>query len=146
MVQAQVGVGAALAVDAWAARRFRGLALETRDRTACVTAEGPRGERVSISSTEELFALMALSNAALPASDPRRITPIMVEAVEQQAEFLDAQIQALRTASRRLRLHVVGESQILEAEIEALRPKLSAMRQLAALLAALLPQTGISAS
>lgn len=141
MVQAQVGVGAALAVDAWAARRFRGLALETGDRTACVTAEGPRGERVSISNTEELFALMALANAALPASDPRRITAAMVEAVEQQADFLEAQMHALRAAARRLRLHVLGESHILEVEVEAIRPKVAAMRQLAGLLAALLPQS-----
>ena len=142
MVQAQVGVDAALAVDAWASRRFRGLALETLNRTACVTAEGPRGERVSISAAEELFALMALANAALPATDARKITASMVDAVQEQAEVLEAQIQALRTAARRLRLHVIGESRILEAEVEALRPKLAAMRQLAALLGALLPQLG----
>jgi len=141
MVQAHDRVQSALAVDAWAARRFRGIALETRDRTACVTAEGPRGERVSISDADELFALMALANAALPPTDPRRITTAMVDAVESQAQYLDAQIQALRTAARRLRLHVVGESHILEAEIEAIRPNLIAMRQIAALLSALLPQS-----
>ena len=141
MVQAHERVQSALAVDAWAARRFRGIALETGDRTACLTAEGPRGERVSISDAEELFALMALANAALPSTDPRRITRAMVEAVEAQAQYLDAQIQALRIAARRLRLHVVGESHILEAEIEAIRPNLIAMRQIAALLAALLPQS-----
>ena len=142
MVQAHVGVQSALAVDAWAARRFRGIALETRDRTACVTAEGPRGERVSISDADELFALMALSNAALPATDPRRITVGMVDAVEAQAQYLDAQMQGLRAAARRLRLNMVAESDILEAEIEAIRPNLSAMRQIGALLSALLPQSG----
>ena len=141
MVQAHVGVQSALAGDAWAARRFRGIALETRDRMACVTAEGPRGERVSISDAEELFALMALANAALPPTDPRRITTALVEAVEAQAQYLEAQTQAIRAAARRLRLHVVGESHILEAEVEAIRPTLMAMRQLGALLSALLPQS-----
>jgi len=108
---------------------------------ACVTAEGPRGERVSISDAEELFALMALANAALPPTDPRRITTALVEAVEAQAQYLEAQTQALRAAARRLRLHVVGESHILEAEVEAIRPTLMAMRQLGALLSALLPQS-----
>jgi hypothetical protein len=140
MVQAHVGVQSALAVDAWAARRFRGIALETRDRTACVTAEGPRGERVIISDADELFALMALANAALPPTDARRITAAMVEAVEAQAQYLEAQIHALRVAAGRLRLHVVGESHILEAEIEAIRPNLCALRQIGALLSALLPQ------
>lgn len=144
MVQAHVGVQSALAVDAWAARRFRGIALETRDRTPCVTAEGPRGERVIISDADELFALMALANAALPPTDPRRITAAMVDAVEAQAQYLDAQIQALRVAAGRLRLHVVGESHILDAEIEAIRPNLSALRQIGALLSALLPQAGRS--
>ena len=146
MVQAQVGVGAALAVDAWAARRFRGLALETQNRTSCVTAEGPRGERVSISSAEELFALIALANDALPGTDPRKITPSMVDSIRQQAESLEIQIHALRTAARRLRLHVIGESHILDSEVDALLPHLTAMRQLAALLSALLPQVGAGTS
>jgi predicted nucleic acid-binding Zn-ribbon protein len=109
-----------------------------------VTAEGPRGERVSIFREEELFALMALANAALPASDARKITASMVQAVRDQAEALGAQIEALRVGARRMRQHLARESELLTREADALRSSLEALRRAAAVLAALLPQATAS--
>ena len=140
MEMAHVDVGAALAVEAWAVGRFRGLALETRNQTPCVSAEGPAGERVSVSCAEELFAMMALANAALPVSDARRITRPLVDAVRGQADALDAQIQALRRGAQRLTRQLKDEGELLAREAEALRPTLAALRQIAAVLTALLPQ------
>jgi hypothetical protein len=139
-------IRAALAADAWAQRRFRRLALETQNRASCLTAEAPTGEPVRISCAEELFALIALANAALPDSDPRKITFATVEVVQEQANTLDAEIYALQHGARRLKHHASTDSEILSRQAEALRPKVSALRQVVAVLRALLPQVPASSS
>lgn len=139
IVSGQVDVGAALALDAWKTGRFRSLALETQGCTPRVIASGPKGEHVSISCAEELFALIALANAALPATDARKITPSMADAVHAQARELDTQIAAMRRAARRLEHHLRDESEIIARHADALEPMLALLRRVAAVLNALLP-------
>ena len=126
------------AKDAWARSRFHRMALEMRKRSPCVTAVGPGGERVNISSAEEVFALMALANAALPTGDERRITRPMVLALRTEVHALDREIQALEKAARRLAERLPAEGEAMAGHAQALVPRLDALRRVAAVLEALL--------
>jgi hypothetical protein len=50
------------------------VSLDHVDGETHVVVTDPDGELVSVSGSEEVFALMALANDALPDGDPRKIT------------------------------------------------------------------------
>ena len=80
----------ALEPEEWASRRSGALAIETvgDELHVVITESNDTGARVS--GPEELFALIALGNEALPEGDPRRITLHSVFDVRVGAEMVRA--------------------------------------------------------
>jgi hypothetical protein len=64
----------ALEPGEWKARRSGPISLDVGDRVDYVVIEGPGGETVKVTGSDEIFALISLANDALPPDDPRRIT------------------------------------------------------------------------
>jgi hypothetical protein len=58
----------------WKLRRSGPISLDVIDRHDYIVIEGPSGETVKVSGTDEIFALISLANDALPPDDPRKIT------------------------------------------------------------------------
>lgn len=67
-------IAPALEPEEWATRQRGVLAIETIGDDAHVIVTESNDKRVRVSGPEELFALIALGNEALPAGDPRRLT------------------------------------------------------------------------
>jgi hypothetical protein len=64
----------ALEPEQWKVRRSGPISLDVIGRDEYVVIEGPNGETVTVSGTDEIFALISLANDALPADDPRKIS------------------------------------------------------------------------
>src|SRR3954471_16160942 len=64
----------ALEPGEWKLRRSGPISLDVVDRIDYIVIEGPGGETVKVTGTDEIFALISLANDALPPDDPRKIT------------------------------------------------------------------------
>ena len=69
-----IEIAPALEPEEWTHRQCGAMAIDRADGEAYVVVREPDGEFVSVSGTEELFALMALANDALPDGDSRKFT------------------------------------------------------------------------
>ena len=67
-------IAAALEPEEWQHFRCGGIAIDQVGDETHIVLTDPDGEVVSISGPQELFALVALANSALPDGDPRKIT------------------------------------------------------------------------
>ena len=85
------GIPPALAPDEWERRRSGAVAIDQIGDEVHVVVTDPDGQLVSVSDPDEIFALIALANDALPEDDPRKITKGL-------AFDLRVAVEALRTA------------------------------------------------
>ena len=69
-----IEIAPALEPEEWKYRRCGAVSIDYVDGETHVVVTDPDGEIVSVSGPEEVFALMALANAALPDGDPRKFT------------------------------------------------------------------------
>lgn len=67
-------IAPALEPEEWLQFRCGGIAIDQVGDETHIVVTDPDGEVVSISGPQDLFALMALANSALPDGDPRKIT------------------------------------------------------------------------
>ena len=67
-------IAAALEPEEWQELRCGGIAIDQVGDETHIVVTDPDGEVVSISGPQDLFALMALANGAMPDGDPRKIT------------------------------------------------------------------------
>ena len=72
----------ALEPEEWKQRRSGPISLDVIGSFDYVVIEGPQGETVTVTGTEEIFALISLANDALPEHDPRKITHSWLARVE----------------------------------------------------------------
>src|SRR4051812_29733094 len=63
----------ALSASEWHRRRSGCVHVEIIDDETHIVVADPDGQLVSVSGANELFALMALTNVALPPDDPRKV-------------------------------------------------------------------------
>ena len=75
----QIEIAPALEQQEWKDLRCGCIAIDQVGEETHVVVTDPDGEVVSVSGPQELFALMALANAALPVGDPRKITREWIE-------------------------------------------------------------------
>lgn len=75
-------IAPALEPEEWKHRRCGAVSLDHVDGETHVVVTDPDGELVSVSGPNEVFALMALANDALPDGDPRKITRETVRLLE----------------------------------------------------------------
>jgi hypothetical protein len=120
--------------DEGAYRPPRAPAFRVIAEGGALVAEAADGQVMRIADADSLFGLMTAANAALSASDRRKITAQTVAAVEWQANELQAQIQSLTTAARRLRRYPTAESESIVQMVEELRRRLAALRSVVAVL------------
>ena len=71
-------IAPALEPKEWAQRKCGLLSMNSVADEVHVIVRDPDDQVVSVSGPEELFALMALANNALPDGDPRKITAMKV--------------------------------------------------------------------
>ena len=69
-----IEIAPALEPEEWRARRCGPVSIDRVDGETHVLVTDPDGEIVSVSGPEEVFALLALANDALPDGDPRKIS------------------------------------------------------------------------
>jgi hypothetical protein len=69
-----IEIAPALKPEEWKDRRCGAVSVDHVDGETHVVVTDPDGEIVSVSGPEEVFALLALANDALPDGDPRKIT------------------------------------------------------------------------
>ena len=72
----------ALEPHEWRQRRCGAVSLSRVENEVHVVVRDPDEQLVSVSTPQELFALMALANHALPDDDPRKITEEKVRTLE----------------------------------------------------------------
>lgn len=72
----------------WKLRRSGPISLDVIDRHDYIVIEGPSGETVKVSGTDEIFALISLANDALPPDDPRKITHGWLARIETIRDML----------------------------------------------------------
>jgi hypothetical protein len=71
---APIQIAPALKPDEWKARDCGYAKIDCVWEETHVVVRDPDGEVVSVSGPDEIFALIALANDALPDDDPRKIT------------------------------------------------------------------------
>lgn len=77
-----IEIAPALEPEEWKHRRSGSVSIDYVDGETHIVVTDPDGEIVSVSGPAEVFALMALANAALPDGDPRKITREAVQLLE----------------------------------------------------------------
>jgi hypothetical protein len=82
------GIRPALEPAEWKVRRSGPISLDVVDRNDYIVIEGPGGETVKVSGTDEIFALISLANDALPDDDPRKITHGWLARIETIRDML----------------------------------------------------------
>ena len=75
-------IAPALAPQEWRERRCGAVSVCHVESEVHVVVRDPDDQLVSVSAPEELFALIALANDALPHDDPRKITLEKVRTLE----------------------------------------------------------------
>lgn len=75
----QIEIAPALEEQEWKDLRCGCIAIDQVGDETHIVVTDPDGEVVSVSGPQELFALIALANAALPDGDPRKITRNWIE-------------------------------------------------------------------
>lgn len=83
---APLEIAPALEPDEWKHRRCAAVSIDRVDGETHVVVTDPDGEMVSVSGPEEVFALMALANDALPDGDPRKICRAWIERIRHGDE------------------------------------------------------------
>lgn len=78
----------ALEPGEWKLRRSGPISLDVVDRIDYIVIEGPGGETVKVTGTDEIFALISLANDALPPEDPRKITHGWLARVETVRDMI----------------------------------------------------------
>jgi len=76
-----IEIAPALEQQEWKDLRCGCIAIDQVGDETHIVVTDPDGEVVSVSGPQELFALIALANAALPDGDPRKITAGWVERI-----------------------------------------------------------------
>jgi hypothetical protein len=104
----------ALTPDEWCRRRSGTVFLDVIDEETHVIVADPDEQVVSVTGPNELHALAALANDALPASDPRKITGTDLAVLSILIDRLDRS----RPNTNRL----LALSDALYAKISALLP------------------------
>src|SRR5438046_2453426 len=91
-------IASALDPQEWRDLRCGCIAIDRVGDETHVVVTDPDGEVVSVSGPQELFALIALSNAALADGDPRKITAQWVEQIRNGDPSARAQISGALAA------------------------------------------------
>jgi hypothetical protein len=102
----------ALTPDEWKNRRAGSVAIDAVDDDVHLVVRDPDDEIVSVSGNDELWALIALANAALSDGDPRKFTP--------------ADVAVARIVGEAVRRDEPGAAQLL-ALADLLQGKLAAL-------------------
>lgn len=82
------GIPPALEPEEWERRRSGAISIDRVAEETHLVVHDPDDQLVSVYGSEELFALMALANAALADGDPRKITRSSVFDVQVAAEYM----------------------------------------------------------
>lgn len=78
-----IEIAPALEPEEWAERRSGVVSLDAVFNSEYVVIQDADGDRVTVSGPNEIFALIALANDALPDGDPRKITHADVAELEK---------------------------------------------------------------
>ena len=101
----------------WAQRRRGTIALDHSTGEPRVVVSDETGRFAAISRADELFALMALANAALPEGDPRKLTRELADALCAACDELSAHAEIILKLLRPL---AAGGTGAAEREQDAL--------------------------
>jgi hypothetical protein len=114
-----IEIGPALEPEEWVDRRFGAISRDAIEGSGdeSVVITDPGGRETSVSGSNELFALIALANDAMPNHDTRKITPRVVE-VLRRSVAMDRHAGASATPDA----VGTGELHALAAVLEALLP------------------------
>ena len=104
----------ALTPDEWCQRRSGTVFVHVVDDETHVVVADPDEQLVSVSGPNELHALAALTNDALPATDPRKLSPTDLAVISILVDRLD---RSLPNTSRLLAL-----AEALYSKVSALLP------------------------
>jgi hypothetical protein len=88
-------IAPALEPEEWRHRRCGAVSLDRVDAETHVVVRDPDGEIVSVSGPAEVFALMALANAALPDGDPRKITRELTQQLRAEPAAVALKVASL---------------------------------------------------
>ena len=112
-----IEIAPALEPADWERQRYGSIALDDAGQTPRLIVTDPNGQVVRVSGGDELFALMALANEALPANDPRKLTRDIADAVCASCDELTAHAEIFLTLLRPVE---EGKGDATVAEREAL--------------------------
>ena len=110
-------IAPALGPADWERQRYGSIVLDGAGHAPRLTLTDPDGQMVRLSGGDELFALMALANDALPDGDPRKLTRAIADAVCASCDELSAHAEIFLAL---LRPAAEGNGEAAEAERDAL--------------------------
>jgi hypothetical protein len=84
-----IEIAPALEAREWKERRCGAVSIDRVDGETHVVLTDPDGEIVSVSGPEEVFALLALANDALPTGDPRKMTCDRARLLERASDHYE---------------------------------------------------------
>lgn len=136
-----IDIAPALEPADWQRHQYRSIALDGDGRKSQLVVTDSDGQVVRVAGSDELFALMALANDALPEGDPRKLTRAVADAVSESCDDLSAHAEIFLALLRPAQGEAADAGEVEREALASFRRRCALLGQAALTLRALVRPT-----